>query len=849
MAVIFLWLLFAATLSSCMGNKNMNVLCNDKDRHELLEFKQSVKDPMKQLSSWTTEEYCCNWSGVQCDNITGRVSKLDLHCPPDIQCLEGEINFSLLFKLEFLSFFDLSSNNFKTIHFPLLNASTNFSNLEYLDLSMNYNLLMENLTWLSHLSSLKYLNLSGISLKNEPLWLQHFTMLPSLIELRLSGCSLNSENLSLGYPNFTTSLALLDFSNNSFHSEIPKWLFNLKDLRSLILGSNHIKGILPNWMGQFKQLEQLDLSNNLLSGPISSTLGNLSSLKFLDVSFNFLNGSLPIDIGKLSKLEVLAIGNNPFSGMISEQSFTNLSNLKSLSLDSSEFTFDLGSHWKPPFQLEKVSISYCKIGPEIPSWLYSQKSLSYLDISSSGLSFNVHDDLKFWSFVTQIDNLFLSHNSLSGDISTTLINNTQIDLKWNSFSGMLPHLSPKVIFFDIANNSFSGPIFPFFCQTMTKEEHHLEVLDMSHNLLFGELPKCWKKWQSLIHLNLGSNNISGKIPTSMASLTKLQTLRVRNNSLFGNIPTSLKSFKSLWYLDVGLNEFTGKIPTWFTHLSLALLLRSNKFSGPIPLQICELSSLLVLDLADNKLLGPIPKCLHNITTMVTNTVDEGLFLTYFHKWVLAPISVRSDLEDLPLFMKGQELNYWHSLKLLHSVDLSSNHLSGSIPLELVTLSALQSLNLSHNHLKGEIPSGIGNLKLLESLDLSSNQLSGEIPQSMSNLSFLSFLNLSYNHFNGKIPLGTQLQSFDGSSYIGNPQLCGAPLPKKCIQNGKSHSLKSMEHRDDDDDDWLSWFEMGMGIGFASVFWGLLGILLFVRRWRDAYFQGLDNLFLKVQRIW
>ncbi|TKY68685.1 Receptor protein 12 [Spatholobus suberectus] len=845
MAAILLWFLYASTLFSCMVNGNMNVLCNGKDQHELSVFKQSIKDPLKRLSSWSTEQDCCKWSGVHCDNITGRVSKLDLHCPlGTIQCLEGEINFSVVFKLEFLRSLDLSFNNFETIHFPPIHDGyANFSNLLYLDLSMNYNLHMENLRWLSPLSSLKYLNLSGIFLKSETLWLQQMTMPPSLIELRLSGCSLNGDNLSLWYVSFT-SLEVLDISNNSLHYEIPKWLSNLQHLRSLILGSNQLKGLIPKWMGQFKYLEQLDLSNNLLSGPIPSTFGSLSSLKSLEVSFNKLNGSLPRDIGKLSLLEVLSIGYNSFSGTISEQSFSKLSNLKSLSLDSSDFIFDLASHWQPPFQLEKISLSYCKLGPEFPSWLYSQKSLSYLDISSSGLSFNIHEDLNFWSFVAQIDNLFLSYNSISGDISASLINNTQIDLKWNNFSGRLPHLSPKVIFFDIANNTFSGSIVPFLCQG----EHHLEVLDMSHNFLSGELPNCWMKWQSLLHVNLGSNNLSGKIPHSIGSLSKLQTFRVRNNSLIGNIPISLKSCKSLWYLDLGLNEFTGIIPTWFSHLSMALLLRSNKFSGTIPLHICELSSLLVLDLANNGLSGPIPKCLHNITTMVTNTVDEGLFMSYFRKWFLAPISARSNLEDLPLFMKGQELNYWHALKFVHSVDLSSNDLSGPIPLELVSLSALQSLNLSQNRLEGKIPNGIGNMKYLESLDLSRNQLSGEIPQSMSNLSFLSSLNLSYNHFSGQIPLGTQLQSFDAFSYIGNPQLCGDPLPKKCTQERTPyHSFKSMH--DKYDDDFKSWFGMGMGIGFASAFWGVLGTLFFVRRWRDAYFRALHNLYLKVKRFW
>ncbi|XP_061360432.1 receptor-like protein EIX2 [Gastrolobium bilobum] len=780
---ILLWFLYATTLNLRMGHS----FCNGKDQHELSVFKQSIKDPLKRLSSWSTEEDCCKWIGVQCDNITGRVSKLDLHCPfGDVQCLEGEISFSV-FKLEFLTFLDLSSNDFKAIiHFP--NESSNISNLIYLDLSMNYNLHMESLRWVSSLSSLKYMNLSGIFLKDETLWLQHMTMLP--------------------------------FPSN---------------LSSLILRNNGLKGLIPEWIGQYKNLEELDLSNNSFSGPIPSTFGNLSSLRSLNVSFNHLNGSLPRDIGKLSKLEVLSMGFNSFSGILSEQSFTKLSNLRSLSLDSSNFVFDLGSQWNPPFQLEKISFSYCKLGPKFPSWIYSQRSLFYLDLSSSGLSFNV--DEYFWSFVKQIDHLFLSNNSIHGDISTALINNTQIDLKWNNFSGKLPHLSPKVVFFDISNNSFSGPIFSFFCQSMiVEQQQHLAVLDLSQNLLSGELPdQCWMKWQSLLHVNLGSNNLTGKIPGSIGSLINLQTFRVRNNSLFGNIPTSLESCKSLWYLDLGFNQFTGNIPIWFTNLSMALLLPSNKFSGTIPLHICELTNLLVLDLSNNRLSGPIPKCLYKITTMVSNSVDEALFMSYIRNWFLAPISARSNLEDLPLFVKGQELNYWHALKFMHSVDLSSNDLSGSIPSELFRLITLQSLNLSHNHLIGKIPSDIGHVRCLESLDLSRNLLSGEIPQSMSNLSFMSFLNLSYNHFSGKIPTGTQLQSFNASSYIGNSQLCGAPLPKNC--------LKSTEEKEEEESgDFRSSFELGMGVGFASAFWGVCGVIFFIRKWRHAYFQTLHNLY-------
>ncbi|KAJ1380051.1 Leucine-rich repeat [Sesbania bispinosa] len=670
MVIIILLFICATTLNLGMshGKYTSTVSCNRKDQHLLSIFKQSIQDPSNLLSSWSNEEDCCNWIGVQCNNITGRVTKLHLSCPGN---------------------------------------ATKCTRITYLDLSFN--------------------------------------------DLR---------------------------------SQIPPTMLNLPHLKSLILTANNLNGSIPKWIGQFKHLEKLDLSHNSLSGPILATIGNLSSLKSLDVSYNHLNGSLPRSLGQLSKLEALGIWYNNLSGNLSEQSFTKLSNLKYLTIDSSALFFSFGTHWQPPFQLVEIQMSHCKFGPEFPSWLYTQKSVEYLDISSSGLSFNAQDE--FWSFVTQIEYLYLSNNSISGDISTTVFNNTVVDLNSNKFIGRLPHLSPQVISFNIANSSFSGSNYPLLCQNVTGKQK-LVVLDMSHNLLSGEFPDCWiwMHWQSLVHVNLGSNNLRGNIPS------------------------------------------------WITSLNMALILRSNKFNGSVPSQICQLSNLLVLDLADNRLSGPISNCINSFTTMVTNTLND-IFLI--------KLALMSTIKlDLLLSVKGLNSDYWNTFEFVRIVDLSSNDLSGSIPPQLFSLIAVQSLNLSHNHLVGKIVSEIGQMKNLESLDLSGNQLSGEIPQSLSNLSFLNHLNLSFNNFHGRMPLGTQLQSFEASSYIGNPVLCGPPLPNKCTQEDKPNGLiKSMEVKVGD---FESSFKTGMGVGFASAFWGIFGTLLFIRKWRHAYFRFLDNLYI------
>ena len=48
-------------------------------------------------------------------------------------------------------------------------------------------------------------------------------------------------------------------------------------------------------------------------------------------------------------------------------------------------------------------------------------------------------------------------------------------------------------------------------------------------------------------------------------------------------------------------------------------------------------------------------------------------------------------------------------------------------------------------------------------------------EELASLSFLSFVNVSYNHLKGMIPTGTQIQSFETSSFQGNDGLYGPLL--------------------------------------------------------------------------
>ncbi|KAI9099628.1 hypothetical protein K1719_024633 [Acacia pycnantha] len=75
------------------------------------------------------------------------------------------------------------------------------------------------------------------------------------------------------------------------------------------------------------------------------------------------------------------------------------------------------------------------------------------------------------------------------------------------------------------------------------------------------------------------------------------------------------------------------------------------------------------------------------------------------------------------------------------------------------------------------------------------------------------------------PKGTQLQSFEPDSFVGN-DLCGPPLPNNC--NDPKHIPKH-EHNAKEGKGEINWFYVSMPLGFVSGFWVVF--YLFSRSWR------------------
>uniref|UniRef100_A0ACD5ZX09 Uncharacterized protein n=1 Tax=Avena sativa TaxID=4498 RepID=A0ACD5ZX09_AVESA len=297
----------------------------------------------------------------------------------------------------------------------------NLSRLSYLDLSSfgGPAITVDNFHWVSKLTSLRYLDLSWLYLAASVNWLQAVNMLPLLEVLHLNDASLPATDLnSISHVNFT-SLKLLHLKSNNLNSFLPNWisklpalseldmtscglsgtipedLGKLTSLRIIRLGDNNLKGAIPRSSSRLCNLVEIDFSGNILSGDIAEAAnsmfpcmkrlqiidlagndltGNMSgwlegmeSLTTLDLSGNSLSGVVPASIGNLSSLTYLDISFNAFNGTLSELHFSNLSRLDTLDIASNSLNIAIKQSWVPPFQLTKLGLHDCLVGPKFPT--------------------------------------------------------------------------------------------------------------------------------------------------------------------------------------------------------------------------------------------------------------------------------------------------------------------------------------------------------------------------------------------------------------------------------------------------------------------------------------------------
>ncbi|KAL0010490.1 hypothetical protein SO802_005598 [Lithocarpus litseifolius] len=676
--VVFLLLsLGIFKLGLCTENQsqknNVTVKCIQSEREALVSFKTGVIDFPGKLSSWVGED-CCKWKGVECDNESSHVTKLNLSnpagrhrhyeydrnddnypIPSDHSTLDPSTpRYNTLPKCEYCrnagmprktysrgsnvkafvaaSFSRDVKTSVKASFSGEVNKSLsgeispylgNLSSLTHLDVEGNYNLFTKNLDWLSSLSSLEYLYMGGVKINHTKAdWLHAINMLPSLLELSLCSCQLEHLPSSLNFLNFT-SLHVLDLSYNSFKTSIPQWLFNLTNLTKLDLTSSNQGGKILDSFGRLGSLKYLYLGVNHFYGSIPASIGNLSSLKELDLSYNEMNGTILESFGQLSKLVNLYLLENSWEGVITEVQLMNLKSLEEFMLTSKSqsLVFNVTENWVPPFSLKSLHLESCRIiGPKFPKWLQVQSKLTYVTLRNVGIEGTIPEE---WisTISSQLTHLDLSNNQIEGNLPQQLVfpNVTKLFLQNNSFSGPIPSnisdLMPSLQYLDLSEN---------------------HLYDLAENNLSGGIPDCFNNLIALVdHNTFGYEPIEnytekafivtkGRAYEYDRTLQLVTCIDLSGNSLTGGIPIQITSLTRLGMLNLSMNHLNGSIPEnignmrWLETLDLS----NNRILGSIPGSLSFLTSLVHLNLSFNNLSGRIPSG-NQLQTLIDATIYKG----------------------------------------------------------------------------------------------------------------------------------------------------------------------------------------------------------------------------------
>ncbi|CAI0398780.1 unnamed protein product [Linum tenue] len=145
-----------------------------------------------------------------------------------------------------------------------------------------------------------------------------------------------------------------------------------------------------------------------------------------------------------------------------------------------------------------------------------------------------------------------------------------------------------------------------------------------------------------------------------------------------------------------------------------------------------------------------------------------------------------------------------SAPALAVLSLNGNLIAGSLPDQIGDCRRLTHLYLNGNRFSGPVPSTVSRLNNLKRFEISNNGFSGQLPD-LTRVSGLIAFVADGNQFTGGIPLGfdfTNLERFNVSnnilsgpipdvdgkfgitSFSGNADLCGPPLPNSCPSSSK-----------------------------------------------------------------
>ncbi|KAK3404318.1 hypothetical protein EUGRSUZ_K00624 [Eucalyptus grandis] len=521
--------------------------------------------------------------------------------------------------------------------------------------------------------------------------------LSSLRALQMDVCDLHGV-----FPSAIFNLPKLIYlgvaDNKALIGQLP-YFNSSSPLKQLRVPGTSFSGKLPASIGNLRSLEFLDLNSETcnLTGSLPASIGKLPSLSYLDISGCQFSGSLPSSIGHLPSLSHLIIIGCNFSGSI-PASFANLSNLEYLSVSMSPFTAQ--------------TISYL-------SWIWKIKKLASLYLQKINLYGEIPPSI---GNLSQLVELSFLGNQLSGTIPSLLRNLTRLTtlyLRSNQLSGYIPSWlmsMTRLVILDLAINNFHGEI-----PSSISQLQNLQVLFLVKNKFSGTVElDNFLKLKQLMVLQLSFNKLSCHTSSTNVNLPQLRVLGLASCNL-SEFPAFLQNQESMHWLDLSNNNIRGEMPFWvlngssnsmeYLNLSHNFLTGLDRYYSINPLHM------YTIDLSHNMLQGPPPEASSPIMFYI---VSNNRLTRALPPWIC-------------------------NLRLVITLDLSSNDLTGVLPVCLGNISeSLMILNLKGNNFCGNIPELLVRGTRLMMLDLSDNQLQGNLPRSLANCKMLEFINFANN---------------------------------------------------------------------------------------------------------
>ncbi|KAK9067179.1 hypothetical protein SSX86_014504 [Deinandra increscens subsp. villosa] len=329
-------------------------------------------------------------------------------------------------------------------------------------------------------------------------------------------------------------------------------------------------------------------------------------------------------------------------------------------------------------ELRILSLPFNDLSGEIPVEIWGMEKLEVIDLEGNLIHGNLESH---FSGLRSLRVLNLGFNHISGEIPESL----------SEIKGL------QVL--NLAGNRINGSI-----PTFLERFEGLRGLYLSFNQLSGSIPNeigynCF----NLEHMGLSGNLLVGVIPASLANCTKLQSLLLYSNLLQEEIPVQLGRLEALQVLDLSRNSLSGEIPR--------------------ELGSCSNLSVLVF----SNLLNPIPS-ISNSEDSLFQTAPEEEF-NYFEGSIPSEITTLPNLQLLwapRTTLEGKFPENWGACASLEMVNLAQNYFVGEISKGFDVCKKLHFLDLSSNKLTGEVSEELG-VPCMMVFDVSSNHISGSIP--------------------------------------------------------------------------------------------------------------------------